>query len=76
VNYVTRLTQLTVAPDGAGILSEQATIITIEDEGGGEFVTVSQPERDSDIGIEPVEWPAIRDAIDRMIQEAKKGGQA
>jgi hypothetical protein len=76
VNYVTRVTQLTVAPKGAPVFSEDATTITIEDEGGGEFVIVSQPGRDKDIGIMSDEWPAIRDAIDRMIQETTKGGEA
>ncbi len=76
MNYVTRVTQLTVAPEGAAVFSEDATTITIEDEGGGEFVIVSQPGRDKDIGIMSDEWPAIRDAIDRMIQETRKGGEA
>ena len=75
MNYVTRVTQLTVAPEGEEVFSMDATTITIEDEGGGEFVIVSQPGRDKDIGIMPVEWPAIRDAIDRMIQETRKGGE-
>ncbi len=76
MKYVTRVTQVTVAPDGAAVFSEDATTITIEDEGGGEFVIVSQPGRDKDIGIASDEWPAIREAIDRMIQETRKGGEA
>ena len=38
--YETRVTQLTVAPEGEAIFSEAATTITIDDEAAGEFVKV------------------------------------
>ena len=76
MNYVTRVTQLTVVPDGSELFGEMSTVIAIEDEGAGEFVTISQPGQDNKVRIEPVEWPAVRDAIDRMIQETQKGGEA
>ena len=61
-----RIVAITVAPKGEGVLSEQATRIEYIDEGAGEFVEVSQV-IGGKIGIDPKEWPHIRDAIDKMI---------
>ena len=46
---------------------------SIEDDAGGEFVTVEQPGL-ADAGkirIDPTEWTALRAAIDRMIGECR-----
>lgn len=64
--YVARIVAMAVAPKGYGVLSEQATRIEYADEGAGEFVEVSQV-IGGKIGIDPKEWPHIRDAIDKMI---------
>lgn len=64
-----RLTAITVAPVGQATYTE----IRICDEAAGEFVLVSQHGR-IDIGkimITPKEWPTIRWAIDRMIEEGR-----
>lgn len=73
-NYETRITQLTVAPAKEPIFSEMATTVTLEDEAAGEYVVVEQLVRDAPgkIAIVPDEWPVLRDAIDRMIQECRK----
>ena len=71
--YETRALSLIVLPEGEAIFSEQATTITIEDDAGGEFVTVEQPGL-ADAGkirIDPTEWTALKSAIDRMIQECR-----
>ena len=71
--YETRTTALTVAPVGEPTFSEMATTIGICDEAAGEFVEVKQRGR-VDIGkiqIYPEEWPALRDAIDRMVAECR-----
>ena len=71
--YETRTLSLIVLPEGEAIFSEQATTITIEDDAGGEFVTVEQPGL-ADAGkirIDPTEWTALRAAIDRMIGECR-----
>ena len=70
-----RYTQITVAPEGDPIFSEQATHISIEDECAGEFVKVSQIGDHAERGIieiNPEEWPALRDAIDTMIAACRK----
>jgi hypothetical protein len=60
-----------VHPAGeATILSEMVTMISIEDEGGGEFVKAEQANTGS-ILINPDEWPELREAIDRMITECR-----
>jgi hypothetical protein len=75
--YTTRVTRLSVLPDGEPIFSEQCAHISIEDEAAGEFVQVQQRSGRSDaetqtIAIDPDEWPHLRDAIDRMIKECKQ----
>ena len=68
-----RVLSVVVAPEGEAIFSESATVVRIEDEGGGEYVVVSQesvPGR-GNVAINPEEWPALRDAIDRMVKECR-----
>ena len=72
-DYRTRTTKLLVGPVGEPFYSEMCTEVYIESEGAGEFVMVEQHAR-VDLGkvaIEPSEWPALRDAIDRMIGECE-----
>ncbi|HRF10965.1 MAG TPA: hypothetical protein PLR37_02345, partial [Candidatus Accumulibacter phosphatis] len=71
--YIARPTQFTVLPKGDKTYSERATKITIIDEAAGEFVEVSQSGRDGGgkIAIDPEEWPAIRGAIDRLIDDCR-----
>ena len=71
--YETRVTSWTVAPKGDPTFSEMATVVSIDDEAAGEFVTVSQQGR-VDLGkiaIDPGEWPALRAAIDEAISECR-----
>lgn len=67
--YEQRITSITVAPAGDGTYSDDATRIDLIDEGAGEFVSVEQDS--GSVRIDPEEWPAIREAIDRMIAEAR-----
>jgi len=69
--YLTHVVQLVVVPAGHSINSERATSVEIHDEGGGAFVEVVQHSRgEAGIAIDPDEWSAIRDAIERMLTEA------
>jgi hypothetical protein len=52
-----------------GLFDEYATLIEIDDLGGGEFIVVTQPRRDEGIGIEADEWPYIRAQIDKMFAD-------
>lgn len=68
----TRITQLTVAPEGADLYDDRSTHIEIDDDGVGEFVTISQPDNGATIRIDPTEWPAIRAAVNKLIKECSK----
>ena len=80
MKYITRATEIAVLPEHEMLTSELTTHVRIVDEGGGEFVEVSQHGR-TDIGkiqINPDEWQALRDTIDQMIplcQPALAGGR-
>lgn len=68
----TRITQLTVTPDGASLFGDRSTHIEIDDEGDGEFVKVVQYSRTTGIAIDASEWPVIRAAIDRLFEKCNK----
>jgi len=73
MKYETRVTALVVLPVGQPTFSEMATTVGIVDEAAGEFVEVAQCGRldTGKIQLSPGEWPAIREAIDRMIAECR-----
>ena len=77
MTYLTITTQRRVIPAGKAIDDEGVTIIGIDDEGGGAFVTVRQEEQlnTNEIRIDPDAWPAIRAAVNRMVRECAKGEQ-
>jgi hypothetical protein len=71
--YESRATSWAVLPKGEPLFSELATVISIDYEAVGEFVTVEQrlmPES-SKVAISHEEWPAIRAAIDHAISECR-----
>ena len=72
--YETRVTRVTVLPEGEPIFSERATHIEIEDEASGDFVKVSQEGGHTDNSKfvcfgDRSEWTAIRSAVDTMFNE-------
>lgn len=71
---IERITQITLAPEGEPIFSESAFVVQIEDDAGGEFLSI-QCHDDQCVGgqirLDPQEWPALRDAIDRMVKECR-----
>jgi len=73
--YDTRITQITVAPTGQPLFSEMTTVIAIQDEADGEFVTVTQEGGHTDIAksiaIDVSEWRAIKAAIDFMVSQCR-----
>lgn len=65
-------TRLTVVPEGEPIFSELATHIEMQDEAAGPFVELVQVGKIGEAGrnavrIDAEEWPAIRGAVDQMI---------
>lgn len=70
---ITRVTKLTITPDGEPLFSERATDVLIDDEAAGEFVVVEQHADElGKIAIDPDEWPTLRAAINRMVKECRK----
>jgi len=72
MKYETRLYGLIVKPEGEPIFSEQATIISIDDEAAGVFFTLEQNggmSGSKKVLITSEEWPVISAAVDRMIEE-------
>jgi hypothetical protein len=67
--YITLKKTLLVLPEGDPIFTEAATEISLEDEGAGPFVTISQSEGDTKIRIMSEEWHAIKNAIDDMMDD-------
>lgn len=63
--YEALLTVITIKPKGKSLYSNEATRISIDDTGGGLFVTVSQGHHE--IGINQDEWTMLKDAIERMM---------
>lgn len=67
-----RITAMVVKSEGEPLFTEKSFGVSIEDEGGGEFIVVERRlsgyER---IAINPEEWPVLRDAIDQMIEECQ-----
>lgn len=76
----TRITEITVLPEGESLFSEQATSVRIKDRGAGEFVQVCENYGESgEISISPEQWPALREVIDRTmadILDAEAGSPA
>lgn len=75
-HYQIRVTRLTVAPPDEPIFSECATDITIVDEAAGEFLEIQQHSIKTDAGNQMIrictqEWPALREAIDYLMQQCR-----
>lgn len=74
--YIARTTQTAVMPEGCDLYDERVTRVEIKDEGGGEFVIVSQTgsvhEDNPELRIDPEEWPVLKSSIQRMIDECGK----
>jgi hypothetical protein len=74
-NINTITSRITVLPKGEPIFSHQATEINITDEAAGPFIEIKQCPQDGDeqsIKFNVEEWPFIKNAIDKIIQEIKK----
>ena len=69
MSYETRTVGFVVVPEGEAIFIERATRVSISDEGGGEFVSACQ--ESGELRIDPDEWPAIRDAVDKAVKECR-----
>jgi len=59
-----------IAPDGEHSFSEKAYRISLQDEGGGEYVEVEDAA--GKIGINPEDWPHLKEAIELALQHCRE----
>lgn len=73
MTFEKRMTAITVCKVGEPIFSDYATRVEIVDEAAGEFVEVSQGGRESGgkIAIASDDWPALREAIDQLLNDCR-----
>ena len=76
MKYTSRITQITVLPVGEPIFSERATVVSLDDESGGEYITVKQQmdttaEMNQTVIFEPEEWEEVKGVIDQMFKDIK-----
>lgn len=73
--YETRVISLVVKPVKEPNFSELATTISIDSEGSGEFITIKQQGRNDEnvVGIDPCEWPLIKEAVERLLADCREG---
>lgn len=45
--------------------------VEVEDEGAGEFISISQPPDFHKILINPSEWPELKKCIDKLMRQIK-----
>jgi hypothetical protein len=74
MKYKKRITAMTVLKDGEALISETATLISIVDDGAGEYLSISQSGGSvvNAINIDPGEWIELRSSIDQMFAEMKE----
>ncbi len=72
-SYACRTMAVIVHREGESVYSDYATTIRITSEGGGEYVEVVQEASltPSRVAITSEEWPALRDAIEKMLSECQ-----
>lgn len=76
MKYTSRITQITVLPVGEPIFSERATVVSLDDESGGEYITVKQQmdttaEMNQTVAFDPDEWEEVKGVIDQMFKDIK-----
>ena len=77
MKYTSRITQITVLPVGEPTFSEKATVISIDDESGGEYIVVRQQmdttrEMNQTVAFDPEEWEEVTDVVNQMFGEIRR----
>ncbi len=65
----TRNIKAVLAPEGHPAHADQTFHVEIEDEGGGEFISICQPPDFVKLNINPEEWPALKKLVDKMFKQ-------
>lgn len=80
MKYITRITRLTILPEGEPMFSEMATHVETYDEAGNEYIAIKQDGGRTDLDnreilINPEEWPLIAAAVDQLMNDIKTHGK-
>jgi len=75
MEYEAKITEYTVKPVEEQTFSINATIIRIEDEAAGEFITLTQSsdEKENIIAVEKDDWELIKGVVDAMMLTVEVG---
>lgn len=71
---IEKITAITICPDNGAMVSEYSTVITIDDEGAGEYIRVTQPYAEGQkegVCFTKEEWPKVKKAIEKMMKNCK-----
>ena len=75
MEYEVKTTEKIVKPKGEPIFHINSTGIAIEDEGAGEYITITQhpDEGEQKIGVELEDWELIKGVVDEMMKTVEAG---
>jgi len=73
VKYETRIISMMLAPEGESVFCESGIIVGIDDDSGGEYLTISQEgyAGTNKIKIDKIEWPYLRALVNKMFKECR-----
>ena len=66
-----RVTTITIVPKGEPIFDERGFTVSIDDEAGGEFVTVRNHDGPGELRIDVNDWPILSEVITGLIGECR-----
>jgi hypothetical protein len=74
MKFQSRITRVSIIPEGEPIFSQHGYHVEIDDEAAGEFVSVKYEDQGAtdDMRIEPEVWPILRETIDAMFAGIKQ----
>jgi len=75
LEYESKTIEIVVKPKKEEIFSINATVIRVANEGGGEFVTLTQETNDVErtIAVEKDDWPLIAAVVSEMMASLEAG---
>lgn len=71
MNMEKRVTTITIVPKGEPIFDERGFTVSIDDESGGEFVTIRNNDGPGEVRIDPSEWPILSEVITGLIEDCR-----
>ena len=66
-----QVTQITIAPDGEPLFSENAFTVSIIDEGAGGFLRIVSVNDGDTLNLDVHEWVALRKAVNKMAKKCR-----